>query len=384
MPPPSAKPPQITLRFPPSAVALSGSLSAVVMVGDDLWVGADEGVEIARLEPDGRDTYAAQETANLGDYLELPADDTEEADIEGMGWEPRDIERGYLWLVGSHSLKREAARALLKKENPSDPDERRSDEKNLRDLEKRPAADGNRFLLARLPVEIRSGRSRLIPRAEWSKEVFGAQLPCSKITSDLLDALRDDPLLGRFVAAELPGKENGLDIEGLACIEDGRLLIGLRGPMPRGMAVVLEVKVEPVFAGKGKTGGLKLKKLGPDGRLYLRHFLDLGGLAVRDLVFRGDDLLILAGPTMPMDFPATVFAWRDARPLLGGSERFAWRRWDELKIVAQGPPPGAPDHDRAEGILLLGDASLLVIYDSPSDSRRPGNSTDILGDLLAL
>ncbi len=41
----------------------------------------------------------------------------------------------------------------------------------------------------------------------------------------------------------IPGKDNGFDIEGLAVRED-RLLLGLRGPVLRGHAFVLELSLE--------------------------------------------------------------------------------------------------------------------------------------------
>ena len=41
-------------------------------------------------------------------------------------------------------------------------------------------------------------------------------------------------------------------------------------------------------------------------------FLNLDGLGIRDLTLRGDDLLILAGPTMDLSGPAAVFRWADA------------------------------------------------------------------------
>ena len=326
---------------------MSESLSAVVRVGDDLWVGADEGVEIARLEPTGRaGAYAAREAKALAKRLDLPADESEEADIEGMDWQALETNLGYLWLVGSHSLKRKKAEATDDDGKAIDPEE------NVAELEKPIKSDGNRYLLARLPVQVDGERSELLKRSEYAKDFFAAQLPCTDVTSDLLNELRDDPLLSRFIDAELPGKENGFDIEGLAHIDGGRLLVGLRGPVLRGMAVVLEIEVDAKFAGKGATGSLKLKKIGPDGRRYLRHFLDLGGLGIRDLCFHGNDLLVLAGPTMPIDYPAMVFAWRDARRQLGQTERFAWPALNHLQLVVQGPEPREPGHDRAEGILL--------------------------------
>ena len=41
-------------------------------------------------------------------------------------------------------------------------------------------------------------------------------------------------------------------------------------------------------------------------------FSDLDGLGVRDLCRHGDDLLVLAGPTMELDGRAAVFRWRRA------------------------------------------------------------------------
>jgi L-seryl-tRNA(Ser) seleniumtransferase len=43
----------------------------------------------------------------------------------------------------------------------------------------------------------------------------------------------------------IPGKDNGLDVEGLASVGD-RLLVGLRGPVLRGWAIVLEIEPEQV------------------------------------------------------------------------------------------------------------------------------------------
>jgi hypothetical protein len=48
-----------------------------------------------------------------------------------------------------------------------------------------------------------------------------------------MDALADDPHLGFFVGAMIPGKENGFDVEGLAFYQN-RIFLGLRGPVLRG------------------------------------------------------------------------------------------------------------------------------------------------------
>ena len=45
---------------------------------------------------------------------------------------------------------------------------------------------------------------------------------------------------------------------------------------------------------------------------YRKHLLRLGGLGVRDLCPHGQDLLVLAGPTMDLDGPVHVFRWHGA------------------------------------------------------------------------
>ena len=104
----------------------------------------------------------------------------------------------------------------------------------------------------------------------------------------------------------IPGKDNGLDIEGLA-VAEGSVFVGLRGPVLRGWTTLLEMAVGE---DDDAPSTLKLKEIGSNGSLYRKHFLDLGGLGVRDLCLDGDDLLILAGPTMDLDGPVTVFRWR--------------------------------------------------------------------------
>ena len=46
---------------------------------------------------------------------------------------------------------------------------------------------------------------------------------------------------------------------------------------------------------------LRLREIGSHGLPYRKHLLELGGLGIRDLCVDGDDLLILAGPTMDLD-----------------------------------------------------------------------------------
>ncbi len=112
-------------------------LSAVVQIGDTLWVANDEALSLERLSRQGETDagairYANHEQFPLRDFLELPAPPEadgkiEEADIEGL-----DHDGGYLWLVGSHSLKRDK------------PKQENSIEKNAERLAK-VGRDGNRF-----------------------------------------------------------------------------------------------------------------------------------------------------------------------------------------------------------------------------------------------
>jgi hypothetical protein len=150
-----------------------------------------------------------------------------------------------------------------------------------------------------------------------------------------------------------------------------RLFLGLRGPVLRGWAVILEVELKE---DDKEPSTLRLKNIGPKDRPYRKHFLHLGGLGIRDLCVHGPDLLILAGPTMDLDGPVTIFRWPGgAKP-----EEESMVPASELERVLDIPYGEGVDH--AEGFTLFspdgGKArSLLVVYDSASERRQLGEST---------
>jgi hypothetical protein len=325
---------------------LRDGLSAAVLVQDTLWIAGDETTRLERLSRHSRDLYAGHVAFPLSDYLTLPAGEEEEADIEGL-----DVADGYLWLVGSHSLKRN---------NPKPGKPVAENLKRLGSVE----SDGNRYLLARIPLDLGGAVPVLKKKVEEkrAKRVAG-QLRGDAKGNELTTALAKDKQLANFLT--IPGKDNGLDIEGLAASE-GRLFAGLRGPVLRGWATLLEMVVQ---ADDDSPSTLKLKEIGSNGSLYRKHFLDMGGLGVRDLAIEGDDLLILAGPTMDLDGPVTVFRWRGGRKPKEASLVFN----DALERVIDVPFGAGCDHAEAMTLLPAYDKrrrSVLIIYDAPSEERK--------------
>jgi hypothetical protein len=329
---------------------LTESLSAVVVVGDSLWLASDEATSVERLSSNDGITFNDHTSFQLNNFIDLPAQDTEfdqEIDIEGL-----DHQDSYLWVVGSHSIKRKK----VEKEGTT--------EKQIKRLAKT-EIEGNRFLVARIPLLETSQelvRSIADPH-DATRTLTAGQLEGDEKSNALVNAIsqadnnKGDPHFARFLT--IPGKDNGFDIEGLA-VSGERIFIGLRGPVLRGWAGILEVSV--------KTNGdsrLNLRDIGPDGRQYKKHFVDLKGLGIRDLCVDGNDLLILAGPTMSLDGPVAVFRWRDA--LESSAEQLIFS--DGLERVFA--VPNGIGFDHAEGITLLTDPKrLLIVYDSPSEGRK--------------
>lgn len=202
--------------------------------------------------------------------------------------------------------------------------------------------------------------------------------------------MKQDDLLGPFVS--IPSKDNGLDIEGLAVLQDasGRttIYLGLRGPVLRGCAIVLELQIEP---DTGNSGLLHLKKI--NGKSYVRHFLKLEGLGVRDLAADGDrGLLILTGPTMDLDGPIALFRWKPGNSDGDKLTKINPDGETELRKIADLPFAVGGDH--AEGICVFSaDGSgknVLVVYDSPKEDVRgvdesgQKSKTDVQADLIQL
>ncbi len=351
---------------------LSQGLSVVVQIGDTLWVANDETISLERFtltdtSGTGGYDYGKEHTQfSLDDYIRLPVPPTsdpkelEEIDLEGLAFED-----GYLWLVASHSLKRK---------KPKLEDNIEKDRKRLATVE----SDGNRYLLARIPIDESDGTYSLAKKTKVNGEKHSAaQLEGDKHGKELMDALAKDKHLQPFFA--IPGKDNGFDIEGLA-VTNGHLFIGLRGPVLRGWAIILEVVPEE---DKDDSTTLKLKTIGPDHRSYRKHFLQLEGLGVRDLCVQDDDLLILAGPTMDLDGPVVVFRWPNGAKPQG--ESIIPR--DKLERLFDIPYGQGVDH--AEGIVLLTPPaggkshSILVVYDSAATSRQIGENT-MVADVFML
>ena len=335
--------PFVTLQFDPDNLTvgdkkdLREGLSAIALHDQDLWLACDEGCRLERLSRAGSGlTFSSHRSFPLAGILDLPAarvegKPEEEADIEGM-----DIDDGWLWFVGSHSVKRK---------NPKSDDSRQQISEKLLKVSR----DGNRHLLGRIPLE-----SGVPLRAAGSRRA--ACIDTSTKSSALLEAIEasEDPHLSPFVP--LPGKDNGLDIEGLA-VRGMRAFVGLRGPVLRGWSCILELHLE--------AQGERLKLLPLDGTVpYRKHFQNLNNLGIRDLLIHGDDLFVLAGPTQSHDGPHEIWRWKGGATAAGaGSSDFK-----QVLVL-----PQREKADRAEGFTVLDGAgastSVLVVYDTPAEGR---------------
>jgi len=346
---------RVAMRFHPDAVAASThvNLSAVRSDGQCLWVAGDETATVERLTPD-EEGFGNQRAFPLADLVDLPGPPEQEADIEGLA-----RSGGFLWAIGSHSL----VRKRVKPEH--------SDAKAIRRLS-RIRFEENRYVIARLAVQDGpDGLPELTKSTDdgLTSAVFGAAGE-----PNLADLLAEDEHLAPFLA--IPAKDNGFDVEGLA-VHGDTLYVGLRGPVLRGFAVVLEL-----LPREAAPGRLRLAPI-DDERPYRKHFLDLGGLGVRDLCPQGPDLLVLAGPSMDLDGPVRVYRWHDA----AARDTSAVARGDQLTVEIELPYGEGDDH--AEGIALLpgpeseDSAQLLVVYDSPAVHRRPQEDT-VFADVVRL
>jgi hypothetical protein len=338
---------QVTLRL--GAEADGSGLSAVTCDGRTLWAAGDEAPLLHRLSRRSDGSFGDVRTFRL-DQLVEGLEPGAEVDVEGMDRWGDD-----LWLAGSHSRTRKAP-------DPDD-DDRRVLEK-LATV--RPHA--NRNVVIRLPI---SGEGE---DARPSGPGDGDQRRAALLHGDLLAALASDDLLAPFLP--LPGKDGGLDIEGLVAVGDA-LLLGLRGPVLRGWAVVLEVRLH---ADPDHPGRLRLD--GDDGAGYRSVVLDLDGLGVRDLCRVGDDVLVLAGPTMALDEPFRLYRWVGAVVARGRVVRGG----DLIRIADLPSGRGLEEGlDHPEGITDLGEdpGALLVVHDSPAPGRLTGAGT-VLADVVAL
>ncbi len=350
----------VRLEFAPGSLVQT-NLSGAAFTGDWLWVAGDEacGIDrLRRLQPLENETLRFGEVRDfpLADLLDLPGTTDEEADLEGMAEAD-----GFLWVVGSHGLKRKNAKA------------ERDNAENAKRLAKT-SLDGNRRLLACLPIELDAkGEPHLVRQAQDGRKAL--RLKGDAQANLLTRALADDPHFGPYMA--IPGKDNGFDIEGLA-MDGNRLLLGLRGPVLRGWSALLEIAIE------ARGDQLRLVPMDDSGTLIRKHFLHLDGLGVRDLHFSKDDLYILAGPTMVLNGEIRVFKWPAARPLLAANREPV--RFESALTESVSLPHGRGTN-RAEALCELpvamsgGRPSWLVLYDAPGADRRDGEYT-VFGDLL--
>ncbi|WP_138465189.1 DUF3616 domain-containing protein [Poseidonocella sp. HB161398] len=324
---------RVQLVFDPDAheEAVHLDISTATRHGDVLFLSCDETAGIERLVP-GDGAWGGHVHAGLGGIFDLPGGASGEMDIEGLA-----VDGDWLWITGSQSLKRG-------KPDPEDsPQERLADMAEIK-------WDENRQFLGRVPLEQRRDGPWPV-KADGPRE---AAMLKPKKRGRLRKWLADDPHLGPFL--DIPSKDNGLDVEGIAARGD-RVWLGLRGPVLRGHSVILEMRMKV-------TGGGWLKPRRIDGeRRYILHLLPLGGHGVRDLALDGDDMLVLTGTPLDAGGRSAIWRWKDATGHRQGGVRGA----REVALARALPYRG--NTDNPEGLVRWEDGTWLVTHDSPEDHR---------------
>lgn len=232
----------------------AADLSGVVVIGDYLVLGADEGhcLQILRRTPDNP-CWSLQQKMPL-------AKQDQETDIEAISFGD-----GHLYVIGSHSSRRRRIKPEL-------------------------SVHRNRERLLQVRQDPSRNRLYRIPFDPGTGTVGNAK------SIDLSKRLRRDPLLKTFYA--IPSKENGIDIEGMA-YRDGLLYIGFRGP-------VLRHNLVPVMLVDFKRP-----------KQYTVNFVCLDGQGVRDMAVLEQGFLILSGPVNDAPGPFQLWWWDGADQIPG-------------------------------------------------------------------
>jgi hypothetical protein len=338
------------------------NISAVAPVDDDIWTASDEGASIERLTR-GPARFSRAENFDLVKLFPAfkAANETirgrggakkPEADLEGLAW---DEERRRLWLVGSHCR----SRGNLDSVKPAQ-------------LRKRV-----RRTLDTAPLRTLLG---FVPLRDDGRPVSnsGLALPLGEEKGSLRTAIEGE---GGYLADALkwPAKENGLDIEGIA-VDDTEILLGLRGPAAGGFAIVMRLSVE--------IGDKALSLRKRNRQPYRLSFLQLNGLGIRDLVREGEDVLVLAGPSMDLDAPFALYRWRgafggasskDEKVKLGTGHLEFLFDFEPAKRLAQAGR--VHPCERPEGIGLVDKSKLIVVHDRPYEWRLRPKGT-LTADLM--
>lgn len=342
-------------RLPNVDDSLRRDVSCIAIFGKTVFLACDETASIEALVcRDGG--YGDHRHIRLSDFFDLPDGPDGEMDIEGLS-----VSSGYLWIVGSHSLKRDKP----ERQEHSAKDALR----RMLDIDR----DANRYFLGCVPIAEDSdgGGARLVKKA-GSRRAASLKLDSDK--SKLLDWLEKDGHLAPFL--DIPSKENGFDIEGI-CAHGDRIWLGLRGPVLRGHGVILELEMK-----RPKPSRLKARRI-DDRKRYRKHVIDTNGLGVRDLCIDGSDMLILVGTPLASDGPARVLRWRNAIHHTQSGVV------DSKHIVPLVEVPYGGDRDHPEGIDLLEGTGrrgpqLIVVYDSPAEERVGSNPASLAADLFSL
>lgn len=294
------------IAFVADPIELSGpikkarNISALAIVGNRLVIGSDETsfVQVLKERANG---YAVPSDEGKAPII-LPDSafaNEDEVDIEGIA-----VENNTVYVIGSHARVRPGANA--RKESYKD----------------------NRATLDDPPSKFEKskgfGARNIIARFQLDSSGSVTKLENSSLEG-VLDATYPFKLF-----RDIPSKENGIDIEGLAA-RGGKLYAGFRGPVLRGNFVpILEFEFSnPVVHNRV---------------LYVK----LQGRGVRDMVAVKEGFLILAGPVGDGAQSYQIYLWNGEDVVCGKDHPDARKN-----IVLLGEVPNVPAGAKPEGISVM-------------------------------